>query len=568
MLGGALVCAASCKESMLAAHGFNADFVLDHLCIQDHVVVLELRAVGARALCPTCSHHATRVHSTYLRTLADLSWQGMPVRLHVRIRRFRCDHPPCPRTTFAERIDSLALPYARRTTRLAAAVTRVGILLGGQAGARLLPIFGVVTSADTVLRMIHRAPLPPSLPPRVVGIDDWAKRRGHSYGSIVVDLERHAVIDLLPDRTAETFTRWLSSHPGVEVVARDRAEAYAEGARQGAPTAVQVADRWHLLKNLGELLERILHRYRAALAQAAAAASAATIPALPMNTTGVPMSVKDVPSVVPSSVRTVYRIDRQAWYDQIHALRAQGFSHAVISARVGVSPATVRKYLHATTCPTRASRRTKIGTLTKFDAHLRARWQQGDRDAVVLWRELQEHGFHGSVRAVQRHVARWQGPDEPHDRRRRAKPTPHAPRSVATRAASRPPSPRQVRWWLVLPKTRLTEDQRRYVAHLTQDCPSLGAAQRLAVEFGRLLRTKDVGALASWLTQAATSEHAEFREFAAGLKRDQAAMEAAVRERWSNGQTEGQVTKLKMLKRQMYGRASLGLLRQRLLAAA
>lgn len=538
--------------------GFPEDIVVQHVAVEAGVVFVRAHTQATHACCPSCATRSTRVQGSYVRTLADLAWQGTPVRVRLRVRRFRCNVARCPRRTFTERLPTLAPSHARRTGRMADLMTRVGMALGGEASARLLPFLGAPTSADTVLRLLRRVPTPTAATPRVLGVDEWAHRKGHRYGTILVDLERREPVDLLPDRSAESVAAWLVEHPGVEFVTRDRSETYAEGVRQGAPEAVQIADRWHLLKNAGEVVERILHRHRPALEQAAVAVVTPPEVAPPTPATAVPSP--PTPPTAPPPATSRERLPRQVWYDQIHALRREGLSVRAISRRIGVSPPTVRKYLHATVCPTRAARRTKIGTFTAFDTHLRRRWEEGCRDAVVLWPELKALGFRGSLRSVQRHVERWRAREGGGD--------------PATRAPSRSPlpakapSPRQVRWWLVLPTARLTTEQQRYVHELTTASPPIRAAQELAVEFGCVLRAHDVSALEPWLVRAETGDLTEFREFAAGLRRDEAAVRAAIEHVWSNGQTEGQVNKLKMLKRQMYGRASVALLRQRLLHAA
>jgi transposase len=181
------------------------------------------------------------VHSRYWRTFKDLPWQDRSVTWRVQVRRFRCGH--CPGRIFAERVPGLGMRKARRSDRLAEAQTDIGMVLGGEAGARLSRRLAMPISGDTVLRLIRRRGTVPSPPPRVVGIDDWAWRRGRSYGTIVCDLERRRVIDLLPGRSAAPVRDWLAAHPSVTVVSRDRSGPYAEAARTGAPTATQVADR-------------------------------------------------------------------------------------------------------------------------------------------------------------------------------------------------------------------------------------------------------------------------------------------------------------------------------------
>lgn len=211
-----------------------------------------VETTAASAPCPVCGRLSSRVHAWYVRTVADVPWHGVPFRLRLHVRRFFCDVPTCPRAIFTERLPDLVAPYARRTTQLENWLRAVGFAVGGKAGSRLLQALGLVASADTLLRQVRRTPIASTPAPRVVGVDDWCFRRGRRYGAILVDLERRHVLDLLPDREADTLATWLQAHPSIEVISRDRGASFAEGASRGAPQARQVADRFHVLKNLVE----------------------------------------------------------------------------------------------------------------------------------------------------------------------------------------------------------------------------------------------------------------------------------------------------------------------------
>src|SRR5215467_11815030 len=227
----------------------------DHTPLEDPCLTLDVQVTTPTAPCPTCAQPATRRHSRYRRTLADLPWATVPVRLFLHVRRFFCDTPTCGRQTFTERVPTVARPYAHTTTRASQAQCDTGLVLGGAAGARQLARQGLPGSRQTVLRRVRAHQPAPGPTPEVIGLDDWAFRKGRTYGTIVVDLERGCPVELLDDRLADTVATWLRAHPEVTVVARDRADAYASGVTQGAPDAIQVADRWRLLKNLREAVE-------------------------------------------------------------------------------------------------------------------------------------------------------------------------------------------------------------------------------------------------------------------------------------------------------------------------
>jgi transposase len=241
---------------------------LDHSVLDVDSLTVVLAMTAPTAPCPLCGTDAHRVHSRYTRRLADLPCFGRTVRLQVAVRRFSCPEPSCPRRIFAERLAGFAAPLARTTARLRQTHAAIGCALGGEAGARLTRSLALPTSPDTLLRRVKEFGDGPLPPPRFVGIDDWAWRKGQRYGTIVVDLERSRVIDLLPDRDAETVKKWLKKHPDVELISRDRWSDYAQAAAEAAPDAQQVADRWHLLKNLREAIERLFERESGTIAQA------------------------------------------------------------------------------------------------------------------------------------------------------------------------------------------------------------------------------------------------------------------------------------------------------------
>ncbi len=304
---------------------------VETLTLEDHGLTLDGKVTAPTAPCPTCAQPAARVHSGYRCTLADLPWATLPVCLSLQVRRFFCDTPSCGRRTFTERVPTVARPSAHTTTRASQAQCDTGLAQGGAAGARQLARQGLPGSRQTVLRRV-RDSQPASQPaPRVIGIDDWAKRKGHTYGTIVVDLDRRCPIDLLEDRTSETVAAWLQAHPEVRVVARDRAEAYASGVTHGAPDAVQVADRWHLLKNLREAVEvelcqRPILPWAPPLPEAESLLPAAPVPPV-LETTGTahPLPAAETPSGSRADVaRLARRAQRLAQYERARALRHQG----------------------------------------------------------------------------------------------------------------------------------------------------------------------------------------------------------------------------------------------------
>ncbi len=529
-------------------------------------ITMVVRACRPTACCPDCGAPATRVHSWYQRRLGDLPWQGLPVAVRLHARRWFCDAPDCTRRIFTERFPGLVTSYGRRTSRLDTLLTALAFALGGRPGARLLAALGPVVSHDTLINLIRRGDLPLAPTPRVLGVDDWSYRRGQVFGTILVDLERHCPVDVLPDRTAATFSTWLKEHPGVEIIARDRGGAYADGARQGAPDAIQVADRFHLVKNLGEVLERLLDRHHSVLRTAARAAAAAEAP----PEAPAPSPADAPPARPPTRAQRELaqrHARRQARYDEIHRLLGEGMGLRAVARHLGIGRDTVRRMARAPRCPQYRARGPRPGILAPYEAFLRERWTAGERNAAQLWRELRERGFTGSVGIVRVFLARWREmPGRPGRPPRADRPAPTSPRPP--QPVPRWRSARQVAWLLRRADGDLTPRQAAFLDHLAQSWPEAQEARTLARDFDRLIRERDAAALESWLARAEMSGLREFAEFVAGLRRDLAAVTAALTEAWSSGQVEGHVNKLKLVKRAMFGRAKPDLLRRRVLRAA
>jgi len=552
-----------------AARLLPSPLEVETLTLEDHGLTLDVKVTAPTAPCPTCAQPATRIHSDYRRTLADLPWATLPVRLSLQVRRFFCDTSSCRRQTFTERVPTVARPYAHTTTRASQAQCDTGLVLGGAAGARQLARQGLPGSRQTVLRRVraYQPAAPPA--PRVIGIDDWAYRKGRRYGTIVVDLEQGCPVALLEDRLAETVAAWLRAHPEVTVVARDRADAYASGVTQGAPDAVQVADRWHLLKNLREAVEVELCQ-RPSLPWAPPLPEAEDLPAatpappaLETPAAAHALPAAEMPAATGADVaRAARRAQRRAQYERARALRQQGYTWAVVAQQVGVPARTLRSWLAREGFPARKRRTGDRSALDPYRAYLRQRWEAGEHSATQLWHALRAQGFRGSYRGVARMLAPWR--QRKLGRRRGLKTTAVVPAPPAPGALTA----RQMAYSLLRHPDKRTEAEQTQLLQVQQADPLLTTLVTHTAAFVQMVRERAAERLDSWLEEVLASPWRELKRFAQGLRQDYAAVKAALTWPYSNGPTEGHVNRLKLFKRQMYGRAELDLLRQRVLYAA
>ncbi len=526
-------------------------------------ITLLVRSTQTRVPCPLCALPARRIHSRYTRTLADLPWADYRVRFQLRVRKWFCRNRHCPRRIFTERLPTVAAPWARHTLRLAQRLVAVGLALGGKAGVSLSQRWGLAVSRNTLLRLLRRQSTPSFPTPTVLGVDDFALRKRQTYGTILVDLERRQPVALLPDRTADTVAQWLREHPGVEVITRDRAQAYAEGARHGAPAATQVADRFHLMQNLAEALTQVFTTQSPALDAVNATGRQQPV-SLPDGTSAVPVPPPPTPPA--EQARAAQRAARrQAIYDAVWTLHRQGWSVRAIAGQVGRSSRTIKRYLQAPTWPVRQHRRHYgRSILNPYKAYLLERWNAGCHTAIQLFRELQPRGYTGSYRRVTAYVSRIrQAQGIPPRRQGRRQTLP-----VVAEPTALPLTPRRATWLVLQRETPRTEAETQQLDRLKAQQVEVGEAITLAQDFAQLVRQRQPEALDPWLQRATTSPLEALRRFATGLRDDYAAVKAGVTLPWSNGPVEGHINRLKMLKRQMFGRAHLDLLSRRFVLAS
>jgi transposase len=495
--------------------------------------------------CPLCAQGATHVRSYYTRLVADLPCAGRRVQLLLHVRKFRCDTVSCPRKVFAERLGSFVEAWARKTTRFREAVEAIGLATCGEGGARLADRLGIPTSPTTVLRCIMALPL--SLVETVshLGIDDFALRRGRTYGTVLVDLTRHQVINLLPDRKAETAKAWMQAHSEIELVSRDRGGDYATAASQGAPQAIQTADRFHLCKNLTEAVEKALARCRAEIrkdlkikAKTSAAAPQEEPPPPTLTTDGKPYSA--------------HQTERYDRYQQVMALREQGATAKEIAKRVGLGVRTIQRWLKDGSYVETNYHHRHRSSFDRYEAYVRKRWDEGMHNIQQIWREIKAQGYPHSDRALRRHLEAVRG---------------KKPAELEEAGVLDHFSAKKTVWLFVRPFEDLSEKEQEELVALRQASEMAETIYHLVQEFFHLVHSRQGTQLDSWMASVEASAIPELQRFVKGLERDKAAVVAGLTLVHSNGQVEGQVTRIKLIKRMMFGRAGFALLRQRVLHA-
>jgi transposase len=510
-------------------------------------VVISASCMACSGCCPACGRVSARVHGGYSRTVADGAAGGRPVLIVLRVLRFCCVNPSCPKSTFAVQADGLTRRYCRRSVPLTGMLTGFGLELAGRAGARLASQMGIAVHSSTILRLLAAIPeRHAGTAPEILGIDDFALRKGHVYGTVLVNMETGDVVDMLPDREAATVEAWLKAHPGAAVICRDRASGYGEGARNGAPGAIQVADRWHMWHNLGEYANKAVARHRGCLLAAGRADVGGEEPDAAREPAGTvpPDALADESGRErPLAARTRER------HADIHARLAAGHSHAEISRATGLVPKTVRRFAQASSPGELLGGTARGSGLDEFKPYLCRRWNEGARDGAALHAEIRKQGWTGSARTVRRYLAQFRNPGT----------APAAPPAV--------PKARQITRLLLTRPDNLTAGEREQLAGIRAGCPHIDALSSHITAFAQMMDGL-TGAthLDSWLAAVEAADgQPELRSFASGIRQDKEAVFNGLTLPYSSGMVEGIVNKVKAVKRQMYGRATFTLLRKRII---
>ena len=502
------------------------------------------RASAAGASCTRCGHFSKRVHSGYERRLADEPVGGQPVTIHLAVRRFFCSSPDCAAVTFAEQVEGLTSRRARRTPPLARALTAIALALAGRAGARLASALSLRAGRSSMLRLVMALPDPQTGTVTVLGVDDFAFRRGRDYGTILVNAETGEPVDLLRDREAATFAGWLKEHPGAGVICRDRAGAYADGARQGAPAAVQVADRWHLYHNLSEHVAKAVARHRGCLDEPAPEPAETAA-----SHTGPDLQQAAAAAAARRAEESALAVRTRQRYELVQALRAQGKGIKPIVRETGLAKETVRRFYRAGAVDELLAkvRDGRPSLLDHYKPYLHQRWNEGCTNVRQLHAELHERGFKGGYGTIRDYML------------------PFRQSGTAPPAVPRPPKARDLASWILTDPENLGDDEREKLARARERCPHIDTLAGHVTEFAKILTGLHGDRLDDWITAVEADDQPDLHSFARGLKHDHQAVLNGLTMPWSSGVVEGNVNRLKMLKRQTYGRASFELLRKRVL---
>lgn len=511
-------------------------------------MVFTVRSVESCAPCPRCATVSSRTHGGYRRSLVDAPVCGQRVRVTVAVRRFRCLHDDCPAVTFAEQIPGLTSPFSRFTPQARQQLSVIALALAGRAGARVSARLGLAVAKDTLIRLIRALPIPPVGTVQELGVDDFALRRGHVYGTVLINMATHQPVDVLPDREAETVAAWLREHPGTEVVCRDRSSAYAQAAATAAPEAIQVADRFHLWKNLCEAVGKTVNAHHSCLREA---------PPAPPEPATEPVLEPQAPIAAPARSRRLVTRTRER-FELVHTRLEAGCSLSAISRELNLDRHTVRRFANAACVEellvTAENRPSILDGYTDAVGQL---FNSGLDDAAQITARIRDLGYTGGARTVQRYLAAFRTPgasrNHPGPSHRLAPSTPPIPK------------PSKISRWLLSNPDHLDAAETDQLAKLLPRCGHLDRLGAHARSFAAIMTGLRGSEITAWIKAAEAEDLPHLVSFATGLPRDLGAVTNGLSLPYSSGAVEGNVNRIKTLKRGMYGRANFDLLRARIL---
>lgn len=508
-------------------------------------LIIRAHSSAKGSLCPQCSKRSKSIHSKYSRTFTDLPVSGKEVKVIIEARKFFCNNVKCQRKIFTERFSHQILPHRRCFQRCEEMLQKVGLELGGNKAALMGKVMGYSYSASSILRCIKGIELPVSIVTSgIIGVDDWAYKKGRTYGTIIVDLENRKIIDLLPDREAVTLENWLKVHPEVHTVTRDRASAYALGIKSGAPQAIQVADRYHLVVNLRDAVQRSLHKHGKGIKNCFHSFSTGS-------------DQKDLLVPLFDDILNCSRpvnAERHYKFQQAKELHKQGYSLKAIARQLKAGRKTIRKYIAMEQFKSREVNETHYSTNFSDFQNILLEMYSPDITYLSIFNHVKKLGFNGKYGQFCHRMNQLINDG----------------RTSRSRKSNQLPVLKPVKTWstsrlsfMALSEGKLNTEDQAFLDFLFSKSPEIKTTAELAQSFKKLVTRKQDGSLEEWLGQAKSSE---LKAFAKGIKRDFEAVNQAVLTPFSNGQVEGQVNKLKMIKRKMYGRAGFDLLRTMILA--
>ena len=522
------------------------------------LVTFRVRAKASDAACSACRRRSSRVHARYQRELADIPLGGRRVRVIVRVRRFKCVNPWCAQSTFSEQIPGLTTPFARRTPLVTEQLVAVALALAGRAGSRLASKLGMPCGRDLLIGLIRAQPIPSPPAVTVLGVDDFAFRRAATYGTILIDMASHRPIDLLPDCEAATLATWLAKHPGIQVVCRDRAGTYANGIADGAPDAIQVADRFHLRKNLCEAVGKTVIAHHGCLRTAPTPPEQSSPePETHTSEAGQPVAaVEPIASAMPERRLVTRTRDR---FEAVRSRLAAGMSRSAISRELNLDIQTVRRFANATgidellvACQNRST------NLDGYIDQVNELWNTGLYDGAQITAKIAELGYTGSAPTVRRHLRAFRQPGT-------SRSHPDPVRRNAAPCAPAVPKPRKISRWLLTRPDHLDQDDTVELKILLTRCEHLDRLHEHVRSFAAIMTGRCGTEITAWLDTIDGDDLPALHSFATGLRRDLDAVTNGLTLEHSSGAVEGAVGRLKMLKRQTFGRANFDLLRARVI---